>query len=126
MEEVEEDQVDKSAARSSGTTSISVWKPKWEVKASATDVKNLMGNIKFRPPMPDAYVPPPKPKMEIRRITRDGFIEVAFDQDMWVPKFRKPISNPTDSRILEQGLLLSEIDVTRDLVDIDFNLKSDI
>ena len=85
-----------------------------------------MGNIKFRPPMPDAYVPPPKPKMEIRRITRDGFIEVAFDQDMWVPKFRKPISNPTDSRILEQGLLLSEIDVTRDLVDIDFNLKSDI
>ena len=123
-EEEEEEEEEEEGPRK--TTSIGVWRPKWEKKASAEAVASLMGKRKVQPPPTETYVPPPKPKMNIDKISRDGKIEVAFNQDMWVPKFRKPAKNKTKKRRLKTSLLLSEFDVTRDIIDLDFSLQSEV
>ena len=70
-------------------------------------------------------MPPPKPRMDINKVSRDGTIEIGFDQDMWVPEHREK-EDETKERRLEPGLHLSEFDVTRDIVDLDFQLRSDV
>ena len=64
-------------------------------------------------------MPPPKPRMDIKKVSRDGTIEIGFDQDMWVPKYRGK-EDESKERRLKSGLGLSEFDVTRDIVDLDF------
>ena len=51
-EEEEEDEEEEEAAAAGAATSVSVWRPKWEVKASAEAVKSLMGKRR-RKPQPD-------------------------------------------------------------------------
>jgi len=57
--------------------------------------------------------------MDIKKVSRDGTIEIGFDQDMWVPKYRGK-EDESKERRLKSGLGLSEFDVTRDIVDLDF------
>lgn len=49
-EEDEEEEEATAAAAAGAATSIPVWRPKWEVKASAEAVRSLMGKRRAKPP----------------------------------------------------------------------------
>jgi hypothetical protein len=57
------------------------------------------------------------------KISRNGALSIKFSHPMIVPKF---LDNATNKRELGQGVYLSEIDLTRDIIDLKFELKSEI
>jgi len=59
-------------------------------------------------------VPKKKPEPFIGGISRDGKVEIKFSEPMVLPDFAK------NKRFLEEGLKLSQIDVTRDVMDFEF------
>ena len=58
--------------------------------------------------------PPAPPEPFISGISREGTLEMKFTEPMVVPKFK------SNKRSLEEGISLSQIDVTRDILDFEF------
>jgi hypothetical protein len=62
--------------------------------------------------------------MKISGISRDGTLGLVFDQDMIVPPFKETAGK----RQLQTGtpVSLKDIDVARDVLDLQFTLTSDV
>lgn len=68
--------------------------------------------------------PKPPPVMKISGISRDGNLGIEFNQDMAVPPFKEFAGK----RELQTGtpVSLKDIDVSRDVLDLQFTLTSDV
>lgn len=63
-------------------------------------------------------------KVESPKATRDGSVSLGFSQKVSVPDFAK---KKTQRRLqASDGVDLGNIDVTRDILDVKFILKSDV
>jgi hypothetical protein len=58
-------------------------------------------------------------------MSRDGVIKLTFSEKMLIPDFLNTQPKSDKSRRLEDGVNLSELDVVRDLLDIDVVQNSD-
>ena len=65
----------------------------------------------------------PRPKLRVKSISRNGILKINFNQEMIVPPF---VTDKNSARNLEEAVTLSEIDVTRDILDLQFELESDV
>ena len=111
----------------------------WETKADPAEVANLFSNfaseIKAAPP-PVAttnssssgitvdYVPPPPPppvKVKFEKMSRDGIIDMKFNQPLRVPRFLDQ-QNDERGRTL---ISLKDLDVSRDIVQVQFVSRND-
>jgi hypothetical protein len=60
--------------------------------------------------------------LKITNITRDGYVTIAFNQELMIPTFIDDAISAASRRLIA----LSDIDVYRDIMDFKFVLKSDI
>ena len=117
--------------------------PPWQKKASVASVNNFLqelqkgadndndqkkvsksGKSNFKGVEVAPEKPKPPPVMKISSISRDGNLGLEFDQDMAVPPFKESAGK----RALETGtpVSLTDIDVSRDVLDLQFTLTSDV
>lgn len=121
--EEEEEEVEEEVVDGTGAKSIE-FKPDWQrlKKKTAKDVSRFRDAAR-------AFVPPPLPvekpaplALRACEATRDGRFKTCFNQRCIVPPFEELGGQPG-----KRGLLkMSEIDVTRDVVDLRFSLQSDV
>jgi len=109
-------------------------------KASAEEMKKLMQREMKKKRKPSNLVIEEEPKkviLRIKRISRNGIVFIEFNQKLRVPSFiDKPnlegnSSNQTDGEVSNEKdgrrlIPLSALDVSRDIFDFIFVLKSDV
>lgn len=66
--------------------------------------------------------PPPPPTPKFGGISRDGAADIKFDEPMKTPNVNSP--NKLMRELAEGKITLSEVDVQRDIVDVDFGLRN--
>lgn len=110
-EEEEEEETEESAE----------WKPQWQVekKKSKADVSAFLSASQVVV-LPPEEKPPPF-GLSPCKATRDGKFRTCFNQPCIPPPFEE-FQNTTGRGLLK----MSEVDVTRDIVDLKFSLNSDV
>lgn len=91
----------------------------WQKKASAAEINNLMKRKVVK--LPEIIIEKPPPvDLRIDKISRNGDIDIKFNQPLFVPEFES-----NDESRGRQLIKLSEIDVGRDLFEVSFFQLSD-
>ena len=137
-EEIEEEVKEADKPETDGAEVLGAAFNPWVQKASAEDMALLMAAEMDKGSSSQfaGFVAEEEPEpvlLKVGTITRNGVVKVTFNQKLKVPGFIDQPSDKTEAAeepITDlkgrQVIALSELEVTRDVFDFDFVLKSDI
>jgi hypothetical protein len=66
------------------------------------------------------------PAVEIREISRDGILDLGFNQPLMPPPFSKSYTGSIKEATARRLVSLRELNVTRDVLEFKYRLRNDV